>query len=64
MQRNDDGILEEEDDFVVLRSGGRCNKLKTGAKKGESRSEYEWRGPCAIVQIIELPHTEGKEEDP
>jgi hypothetical protein len=49
--------------FGVLCSGRRYKRLKTGAEEGESCSEYERRVPCAIVQIIEIPHTEGEEED-
>jgi hypothetical protein len=49
MHRNEEGVQEEEDDFVVLRSGGRYKRLKTGAEKGESCNQYEWREPCAEV---------------
>jgi hypothetical protein len=55
MQRNEEVIPDEDDDFVVLRSGGRYKRLKTGAEKGDPCSEYEWRGPCTVVHIIEVP---------
>jgi hypothetical protein len=35
MQRNEEGISEEEDEFGVLCSGRRYKRLKTGAEKGE-----------------------------
>jgi hypothetical protein len=63
MQRNEEGVSEEEDEFGVLHSGRRYKRLKTGAEKGESHSEFERREPCTIVQIIEIPHIEGEEED-
>jgi hypothetical protein len=47
MQRNEEGIPEEEDEFGVLHSGRRYKRLKTGAEKGESCSEYEKRVTCA-----------------
>jgi len=52
MQRDEEGISEGEDEFVVLRSGGRYKSLKTGVEKGEPHSECEWRGPCALVHIV------------
>jgi hypothetical protein len=52
MHRNEEGIAEVEDEFGVLRSGRRYNRLKTGAEKEESRSEYEKREPCVLIQII------------
>jgi hypothetical protein len=63
MKRNKEGIPKEEDEFGVLRSGRRYKRLKTRAEKVESCSEYERGVPYAIVQIVEIPHTEGEEED-
>jgi hypothetical protein len=40
MQRNK-GVSAEEDEFVVLHSWGTYKRLKTGAEKGESRSDFE-----------------------
>jgi len=37
--------------------------LKIGVEKRESCSEFERGEPCVIVQIIEIPHIEGEEED-
>jgi hypothetical protein len=54
MKRNEEGIPEEEDEFGVLHSGRRYKRFKTGADKGESRSEYERRVPCTIFQIVEI----------
>jgi hypothetical protein len=34
-----------------------------GAEKGESLSEPEGRGPYAIIQIVEIPHLRGEEEE-
>jgi len=63
MQRNEEGILEEEDEFGVMCSGRRYKRLKFGDEKGESCNEYESREHCTIVQIIEILHTEGEEDD-
>jgi hypothetical protein len=52
MQINEEGILEEEDEFVVMHSGGRYKRLKTEAKKGDLKNECEWRGPFPVVKII------------
>jgi hypothetical protein len=38
-------------------------RLNNGDKEGESHSEYERREPRAIVQIVEILHTKGEEED-
>jgi hypothetical protein len=46
-----------------MHSGGILDYNKNGAKKGDPHSEYERREPCAIVQIIEILHTKGEEED-
>jgi hypothetical protein len=37
--------------------------LKNGVEEGESHSEYERREPYTIVQIVEIPHIEGEDED-
>jgi hypothetical protein len=37
--------------------------LKTGVEEGESQSEYERREPYTIVQIVEILHIEGEDED-
>jgi hypothetical protein len=63
MQRNEEGISEEEDEFGVMSNGRRYMRLKTRAKKGDLRNEFERREPCAIVQIVEILHIKGEEED-
>jgi hypothetical protein len=63
MLRNEEGISKEEDEFGVFHNGRRYTRLKIRAKKGDPRSEYEWKGPCATVHIIEIPHTKGEEEE-
>ena len=45
MQRNEEGVSEEEDEFGVLRSGRRYKRQNIGDKKGEPCSDLEWRGP-------------------
>jgi hypothetical protein len=56
-------VSKEEDEFGVLHTGRRCKRLKTGAKKGQSSREYEKREPYALINIVEIPHTKGEEED-
>jgi hypothetical protein len=34
-----------------------------GAWKGDPHSEPEGRGPCTIIQIMEIPHIIGEEEE-
>jgi hypothetical protein len=46
-----------------LGSGRRYKRQNIGAEKGEPRSEPEWRGPCTIIQIVEIPHIKGEEEE-
>jgi hypothetical protein len=55
---------KKKTNLEYLRSGRRYKRLKTGAEKGESHSEYERREPYTIVQIIEILGTEGEGEDP
>jgi hypothetical protein len=63
MQRNEEGIPEEEDEFGVLCNGRRYKRLKTRVEEGDNHNEYERREPYEIVHIIEIPHIEGEEED-
>jgi hypothetical protein len=63
MQRNEEVVSEEKDEFGVLRSGKRYKRLKTWVEKGESHSEPKGREPYGIVQIIEIPYIKGEEED-
>jgi hypothetical protein len=44
MQRVEEGIPEEEDEFGELCSGRRYTRQKTGAVKGELCSELKGRG--------------------
>jgi hypothetical protein len=55
MQRTKEGISEEEDELGVLCIGRRYKRRNTRAEKRESYSEPEGRGPCAIIQIVEIP---------
>ena len=61
MQRTEEVVSEEEDEFGVLRSGRKYKRRKTGVEKGEPRSELEGRVPCATIQIVEIPYIEGEE---
>jgi len=49
MQRDEEGIPEDNDEFVILRGGESQKWQKTRAEKGESCSESEGREPCALV---------------
>jgi hypothetical protein len=61
MQRSKEVISEEEDEFGVVCNGRTYKRKNTGAKKVESHSERKWRGPCTIVQIMEISHIKGEE---
>jgi hypothetical protein len=37
-------------------------EVKDRAYKGDPHSETEGRGPCTIIQIMEIPHIREKEE--
>ena len=63
MQRNEEGVSEEEYEFGVICSGRRYKRLNMEVYKGESHSEFERREPCVIVQIIKILHLEGEEEN-
>jgi hypothetical protein len=56
MQRNEEGIPEEEEEFGELCRGRRYKRQNTGDEKGYLCSETEGRGPCAIIQFVEIPH--------
>jgi hypothetical protein len=59
----EEGIPEEEEEFGELHKGRRYKRKKTRARKGESHNESEGRGPCAIIQIVDIPHIRGEEEE-
>jgi hypothetical protein len=63
MQRTEEGITEEEDEFGLLHGERRYKRKKTGVEKGESRSEPKGIEPYAIVQIVDIPHIRGEEEE-
>jgi hypothetical protein len=63
MKRTKEFVSEEEYEFGVLCSGRRYKRRKTRVEKGESCSEPEWRGPCATIQILEIPHIKGEEDE-
>jgi hypothetical protein len=63
MQRTKEVVSKEEDEFGVLCSGRRYKRQNTRDEKGESCIDLEWRGPCAIVQIVEIAHIKGEEEE-
>jgi hypothetical protein len=52
MHRNEEGALDEEDEFGVPRSGRRYKTMKIGVEKGEPHNKLEGREPCTIIQII------------
>jgi len=60
MQRTEEVLSKEEDEFGVLHSGRRYKRRKTGDEKEEQCSEPEWIGPCAIFQTVEIPHIKGE----
>jgi hypothetical protein len=47
----------------IFLTGRRYKRRKTRDEKGDSCSELEGRGPCTIVQIVEVPHIRGEEEE-
>jgi hypothetical protein len=49
MQRVEEGLLEEEEEFGELRRGRRYKRRKTRVEKGEPHNEPEGRGPFEII---------------